>query len=98
MLSPSSLLARRWKRPISPRSLDGTDDRLARGDHANISPPRGRAGHLSLPGPGRLLVPSLALLFLVVGVSVRAGITEVGAIGLVVGDLDREVAFFTGVL
>jgi catechol 2,3-dioxygenase-like lactoylglutathione lyase family enzyme len=36
------------------------------------------------------------LLFLTV--SLRAGITEVGAIGLTVGDLDREVAFFTQVL
>jgi catechol 2,3-dioxygenase-like lactoylglutathione lyase family enzyme len=44
---------------------------------------------------------SIAMLFaalVFLAHSLRGGVTEVGAIGLTVGDLDREVAFFTTVL
>src|SRR6266581_1961649 len=41
---------------------------------------------------------SLVLLSLVISLSSKAAVLEVGAVGLTVGDLDREVEFFTKVL
>ena len=41
---------------------------------------------------------ALVLLLLVVSLSSRAAVREVGAIGLTVGDLDRELEFYTKVL
>jgi len=41
---------------------------------------------------------ALLLLFLVLTLSAQAGVREVGAIGLTVGDLDRELMFYTNTL
>ncbi len=41
---------------------------------------------------------ALLLLFLVLKLSAQAGVREVGAIGLTVGDLDRELMFYTNTL
>lgn len=48
--------------------------------------------------PLRFVRRIVAVVSLCVTLTVHAGIHEVGAIGLTVGDLDREVAFFTTVL
>src|SRR6266571_9447696 len=41
---------------------------------------------------------ALSFLLLVLTLSARAGVREVGAIGLTVGDLDRELMFYTNTL
>src|ERR1051326_5824184 len=46
----------------------------------------------------RLAKVALFLLFVVLTLSVQAGVREVGAIGLTVGDLDRELMFYTNTL
>ena len=46
----------------------------------------------------RLAKVALFLLFVVLTLSVQAGVREVGAIGLTVADLDRELMFYTNTL
>src|ERR1051326_7882865 len=53
-----------------------------------------RVGFWEMP----LAKPALFMLFVVLTLSVQASVREVGAIGLTVGDLGRELVFYTNTL
>lgn len=56
------------------------------------------ASWMRIPGVPAVLVPRLLAALLLLAPLLRAQITAVGEIGLTVGNLEREVAFFTTVL
>ena len=76
----------------SPAAGDAPSSRLARTENR-----RNKRGRIYETGYSGARV-ALVLLLFVASLSSQAAVREVGAIGLTVGDLDREVEFYTKVL